>query len=376
MVKAFPLNQQEYSYNAQDVSYYYAGRHSGVFDLDTNCKVSVVSGMDIKVSKGKGWLAHKTDLGIVFWMEEDINLSVPVGDTASPRWDYVCVGWETAEVKKNPTVYIKSGSPAVTPIEPKIENSADKIEICLAKIYVPSGTTNLLSDGVVITDTRADKAYCGLVGDDLRTTNLEERATSLERRTTSLEGRADSLENSTNDLKSRTSNLESGATLAGEASKAKKLSNQITINGTNFDGSSSITTAKWGVARNIFTPKGKISFDGSTDLELDFLWFEKLERSGINTIRISPVPTYRIKSVFVRVTDVKSYSTVTIQVERKTTSSQIVIFPDYPMSSTTSEQCRMIIVDKGSGYADVKSYEATSGFVTANIIIIDVPFGI
>ena len=362
MVKAFPLNQQEYSYNAQDVSYYYAGRHSGVFDLDTNCKVSVVSGMDIKVSKGKGWLAHKTDLGIVFWMEEDINLSVPVGDTASPRWDYVCVGWETAEVKNNPTIYIKSGSPAVTPLEPKIENSADKIEICLAKIYVPSGTTNLLSEGVVITDTRADKAYCGLVGDDLRTTNLEDRA--------------DSLEATTNNLKSRTENLESGATPAGEASKAKKLSNQIIFNGTKFDGSSDITTAKWGVARNIFTPKGKISFDGSTDLELDFLWFEKLERSGINTIRISPVPTYRIKSVFVRVTDVESYSTVTIQVERKTTSSQIVIFPDYPMSSTTSERCEMILVNKGSGYADVKKYEARSGFVVANIIIIDVPFNI
>ena len=375
MVKAFPLNQQEYSYNAQDVSYYYAGRHSGVFDLDTNCKVSVVSGMDIKVSKGKGWLAHKTDLGIVFWMEEDVNLSVPVGDTASPRWDYVCVGWETAEVKNNPTVYIKRGSPAVTPLEPKIENSADKIEICLAKIYVPSGTTNLLSNGVVITDTRADKAYCGLVGDDLRTTNLEERATSLESRATSLEDRADSLEATTNNLKSRTENLESGATPAGEASKAKKLSNQITINGTNFDGSSSITTAKWGVPRNIFTPKGKISFDGSTDLELDFLWFEKLERSGINTIRISPVPNYRIKSVFVKM-QAPAQSTVTIQVERKTVSMQIVIFPDYPMSTTESRTCKMKLLDKGSGYADIESYNVRSGLASVNIIIIDVPFDI
>ena len=374
MVKAFPLNQQEYSYNAQDVSYYYAGRHSGVFDLDTNCKVSVVSGMDIKVSKGKGWLAHKTDLGIVFWMEEDINLSVPVGDTASPRWDYVCVGWETAEVKNNPTIYIKSGSPAVTPLEPKIENSADKIEICLAKIYVPSGTTNLLSNGVIITDTRADKAYCGLVGDDLRTTNLEERATSLENRTTSLEGRADSLEKQTSNLKSRTENLESGATLAGEASKAKKLSNQITINGTNFDASSNITTAKWGVARNIFTPKGKISFDGSTDLELDFLWFEKLQIS-VNTVRISPVPNYRIKSVFVKM-EVASNSTVKIQVERKTTSKQIVIYPQYSAYAGDLCSCKMALIPKGSGYTDVTSYQVTVNPAYTNIIIIDVPFDI
>ena len=361
MVKAFPLNQQEYSYNAQDVSYYYAGRHSGVFALDTNCQVSIVNGMDIKVAKGKGWLAYKTDLGIVFWMDEDMNLSVPVGDTASPRWDYVVVGWNTSEVKENPTVYIKSGSPAVNPLEPTLENSADKIEICLAKIYVPSGTTNLLSDGVVITDTRADKAYCGLVGDDLRITNLEERATSLE-------GRASDSETEINKIKN-------GTTSVGEAEKAKKLTTARTINGTSFDGSSNITTAKWGVPRNIFTPKGKISFDGSTDLELDFLWFEKLERSGINTIRISPVPNYRIKSVFVKM-QAPSQSTVTIQVERKTVSMQIVIFPDYPMSTTESRTCKMKLLDKGSGYADIESYNVRSGLASVNIIIIDVPFDI
>ena len=374
MVKAFPLNQQEYSYNAQDVSYYYAGRHSGVFALDTNCQVSIVSNMTIKVAKGKGWLAHGVDYGVVFWMEEDVLLTVPVGDVASPRWDYVCIGWETAEVKKNPTVYIKSGSPAVNPLEPKIENSADKIEICLAKIYVPSGTTNLRATGVTLTDTRADKAYCGLVGDDLRTTNLEERATSLESRTTSLEGRTDSLENLTNNLKSRTANLESGATPAGEASKAKKLSNQITINGTNFDGSSSITTAKWGMARNIFTPKGKISFDGSTDLELDFLWFEK-NVSSVNTVRIPPVPNYRIKSVFVKM-EASESSTVTIQVERKTTSKQIVIYPIRSTFLGDLSSCKMAIINKGTGYDNVTSYNLTVSPSYTNIIIIDVPFDI
>lgn len=249
MVKAFPLNQQEYSYNAQDVSYYYAGRHSGVFALDTNCQVSIVSNMTIKVAKGKGWLAHGVDYGVVFWMEDDMLLTVPVGDVASPRWDYVCVGWETTEVKNNPTIYIKSGSPAVTPAEPTLENSANKIEICLAKIYVPSGTTNLRATGVTLTDTRADKNYCGLVGDDLRTTKLEERATSLENRTTSLEERA--------------TNLEDGTTSAG---KATKLTTPRTINGTGFDGSSDITTYKWGVLRNISIDGKSQLFDGSYDL--------------------------------------------------------------------------------------------------------------
>lgn len=252
MVKAFPLNQQEYSYNAQDVSYYYAGRHSGVFALDTNCQVSIVSNMTIKVAKGKGWLAHGVDYGVVFWMEEDVLLTVPVGDVASPRWDYVCVGWNTTEVKENPTIYIKSGSPAVTPAEPTLENSANKIEICLAKIYVPSGTTNLRATGVTLTDTRADKNYCGLVGDDLRTTKLEERATELENRTTNLEKRE-------SDSETEINNIKKGTTLVGEASKAKKFSNPVIINDTQFDGSYNITTNRWGQGRNI-------TIDGVTKL--------------------------------------------------------------------------------------------------------------
>ena len=252
MVKAFPLNQQEYSYNAQDVSYYYAGRHSGVFALDTNCQVSIVSNMTIKVAKGKGWLAHGVDYGVVFWMEEDVLLTVPVGDVASPRWDYVCVGWETTEVKENPTIYIKSGSPAVTPAEPTLENSANKIEICLAKIYVPSGTTNLRATGVSLTDTRADKNYCGLVGDDLRTTNLEERATNLEERAT---------------------NLENGTTSAG---KATKLENARTINGTAFDGSSNITTQKWGQGRNITIDGITKLIDGSDNIDFNTIKFYRL----------------------------------------------------------------------------------------------------
>ena len=252
MVKAFPLNQQEYSYNAQDVSYYYAGRHSGVFALDTNCQVSIVSNMTIKVAKGKGWLAHGVDYGVVFWMEEDVLLTVPVGDVASPRWDYVVVGWETTEVKNNPTIYIKSGSPAVTPAEPTLENSANKIEICLAKIYVPSGTTNLRATGVNLTDTRADKNYCGLVGDDLRTTNLEERATNLE---------------------SRATNLENGTTSAG---KATKLENARTINGTAFDGSSPITTEKWGQGRNITIDGVTQLIDGSANIELNTIKFYRV----------------------------------------------------------------------------------------------------
>lgn len=303
MVKAFPLNQQEYSYNAQDVSYYYAGRHSGVFALDTNCQVSIVSNMTIKVAKGKGWLAHGVDYGVVFWMEEDVLLTVPVGDVASPRWDYVVVGWETTEVKNNPTIYIKSGSPAVTPTEPTLENSANKIEICLAKIYIPSGTTNLRATGVTLTDTRADKIYCGLVGDDLRTTKLEERATNLEERATNLEKRA--------------TNLEDGTTSAG---KATKLANARTINGTSFDGTESIITNQWGAERNFTIDSVVKKIDGSSNINFSTINIQQKLISHNSTYTDGGVTKIGEKKLLILLNDNGS-----LYIQRQSVS-QIIIF--------------------------------------------------
>ena len=306
MVKAFPLNQQEYSYNAQDVSYYYAGRHSGVFALDTNCQVSIVSNMTIKVAKGKGWLAHGVDYGVVFWMEEDVLLTVPVGDVASPRWDFVCVGWETTEVKNNPTIYIKSGSPAVTPAEPTLENSANKIEICLAKIYVPSGTTNLRATGVTLTDTRADKNYCGLVGDDLRTTNLEERATNLERRAS--------------DSETEINKIKNGTTSVGEAEKAKKLTTARTINGTSFDGTESIITNQWGAERNFTIDSVVKKIDGSSNINFSTINIQQKLISHNSTYTDGGVTKIGEKKLLILLNDNGS-----LYIQRQSVS-QIIIF--------------------------------------------------
>ena len=353
MVKAFPLNQQEYSYNAQDVSYYYAGRHSGVFALDTNCQVSIVSNMTIKVAKGKGWLAHGVDYGVVFWMEEDVNLTVPVGDVASPRWDYVCVGWETTEVKHNPTIYIKSGSPAVTPTEPTLENSANKIEICLAKIYVPSGTTNLTATGVTLTDTRADKDYCGLVGDDLRTTELEERATSLENRTTNLEKRE-------SDSETEINNIKKGTTLAGEASKAKKLSNPVVINDTQFDGSYSITTNRWGQGRNITIDGVTKLLNGTANVDFKTINFSKTTIPSGGTYTFNECKEVGKKYLI----DVyNSDTTGKVKVIGNSNVKQLVIY------SASNNSVKSIIADARDDYWTNIPIKDGSGFV----FIIGVP---
>lgn len=54
--------------------------------------------------------------------------------------------------------------------------------------------------------------------------------------------------------------------LIGNATSAAKLSTVRSINGTNFDGSSNITTAKWGTARNLKIGNATKTVDGSADI--------------------------------------------------------------------------------------------------------------
>ena len=65
------------------------------------------------------------------------------------------------------------------------------------------------------------------------------------------------------------------ATLSGNASSATKLATARTINGTSFDGTGNITTAKWGTARTIYIQDASgahgnvgVSVDGSTNYNL------------------------------------------------------------------------------------------------------------
>ena len=264
--KGFPINQQEYPYDAQEVSYFFATRHSGVFALGDNCKVSISSGMTVKVAKGKGWLAHGMEHGVVFWMDSDSTVTLPVGDGLAPRWDFVCIGWNTAEYKENPTIYVKSGMPTLTPQEPTLENSLDKIEICLAKIYIPAGTTSLSDSGVQIYDVRASRRYCGLVGDDLRIDSLEDTTQYIEQMTNEAESDILSTENKQSENDNNLYKIETGASTV---KYAYSLSKSRKINGTDYDGSKGITTEKWGVARNMTIDGVTQLVDGSKDL--DFL---------------------------------------------------------------------------------------------------------
>ena len=161
---AWPLNLVEYAYNAEDVQRWMAGKHSGIYGQEGNYQVVVKSGRTITVkAEGMigGWLSNMGKYGIGFWNDLDIDLEVALGDGYNPRIDRVVVSWYIPQQSTLPTVTIRQGTPAASPVAPAIVNDGEYAEICLAEISVPAGMTEVATG--MIHDTRLDDDLCGLV---------------------------------------------------------------------------------------------------------------------------------------------------------------------------------------------------------------------
>lgn len=165
-IKAFPLNQQEYSYNAQDVMKYYAGRNSGVFETGENLKVSANGGLEIRVNSGMGWLSRDYVASVAFWNESVEYLMVDAGHDTYDRIDLVVVSWNFVQQEQNPKLIIRKGTPASSPSIPLLVNDSSTIEIALARINVAKGAITLSDSDIV--DLRGNDTYCPLVYDEKR----------------------------------------------------------------------------------------------------------------------------------------------------------------------------------------------------------------
>ena len=163
-IKAFPLNQQEYSYNAQDVMKYYAGRNSGVFETGDNLKVSANGGLELRINTGMGWLAKDYVASVAFWNESVEYLMVDAGHDTYNRIDLVVVSWNFIQQEQNPKLIIRKGTPASSPVVPSLVNDSSTIEIALARINVAKGAITLSNSNIV--DLRGNDTYCPMVYDE------------------------------------------------------------------------------------------------------------------------------------------------------------------------------------------------------------------
>ena len=163
-IMAWPLNLTAYSYNAQDVMRFMAGKTSGVFGEEGNFQVIAKSGMTVTVqAEGMtgGWLSDGGKYGVSFWNANDIDLTVETADGVNPRKDRVIVSWHIPQQTTVPDVLIRKGTPSASPQPPALVNNGEYAEICLAEINVPAGATEIASYN--ITDTRLNEELCGLV---------------------------------------------------------------------------------------------------------------------------------------------------------------------------------------------------------------------
>ena len=163
-IMAWPLNLTAYSYNAQDVMRFMAGKTSGVFGEEGNFQVIAKSGMTVTVqAEGMtgGWLSDGGKYGVSFWNANDIDLTVETADGVNPRKDRVIVSWHIPQQTTVPDVLIRKGTPSASPQPPALVNNGEYAEICLAEITVPAGATEITSYN--ITDTRLNEELCGLV---------------------------------------------------------------------------------------------------------------------------------------------------------------------------------------------------------------------
>ena len=163
-IKAFPLNQTEYSYNAQDVMKYYAGRNSGVFETGDNLKVSANEGLELRINTGMGWLAKDYVASVAFWNESVEYLMVEAGHDTYNRIDLVVVSWNFIQQEQNPKLIIRKGTPASSPAVPSLVNDSSTIEIALARINVAKGAITLSDRNIV--DLRGNDTYCPMVYDE------------------------------------------------------------------------------------------------------------------------------------------------------------------------------------------------------------------
>lgn len=163
-IMAWPLNLTTYSYNAQDIMRFMAGKTSGVFGEEGNFQVIAKSGMTVTVqAEGMtgGWLSDGGKYGVSFWNANDIDLTVETADGVNPRKDRVIVSWHIPQQTTVPDVLIRKGTPSASPQPPALVNNGEYAEICLAEITVPAGATEITSYN--ITDTRLNEELCGLV---------------------------------------------------------------------------------------------------------------------------------------------------------------------------------------------------------------------
>ena len=152
------LNGSTYdrTYTANDFTSYLKELVSnGVFiNESNNLQVVSSSGMRAIVKPGSGWIdGHKLD------NTADYVISFDSSDVLLDRIDRVI--FYTDSVERAMGIKVLKGTPATNPVAPTLTRNETRYEMALASVLIKKQATSITTAN--ITDTRHDKAVCGVV---------------------------------------------------------------------------------------------------------------------------------------------------------------------------------------------------------------------
>ncbi|WP_085833836.1 hypothetical protein [Clostridium merdae] len=125
---------------------------SGVYNGEL--ALSPGGGMSVTLPVGKAWIN-----GYYYCNDAPITLPIANADGVLHRKDTIVLRWNVNE--RSITTRVLQGSFASNPIAPEIARDLELYDLKLAEISIPAGTTAITP--ALITDTRLDKAVCGIV---------------------------------------------------------------------------------------------------------------------------------------------------------------------------------------------------------------------
>lgn len=125
------------------------------------------AGMLVTVGAGRAWIN-----GHYYHNSAAMTLAAVPAAVGGSRYDRVVLRMDRQINSRNVSVVYLQGTASNSPTKPAMTRTDDVYDICLADIYVASGSSN-----VVVYDTRADADVCGWVystsGDDSFFTSLD-----------------------------------------------------------------------------------------------------------------------------------------------------------------------------------------------------------
>lgn len=144
-------------YNADDFNAFFNGilSDTGVMKKSGNgLKITAGDGMTVNLTTGRARINQH-----FVAVTAPINIELSGSSLTLNRYDAICLRMTASERKIEYAVI--EGTPASTAVKPSIIRTDDITDVCLAYVYIPSGSSAVASGD--IEDTRDDTALCGFL---------------------------------------------------------------------------------------------------------------------------------------------------------------------------------------------------------------------